>query len=230
MFKHATSANELSKEVAAFAKVGIAADHVVNIPFPWKDFPNFAEPCRMTVRGLRMIRDNVASGKTTFLHCTVGEDRTGYLAGLYRLLTESTDARTMFDTELCENGYSSGNPQKPAAIVDAIDHDLTPLFLKMAFKIARGELTKTSLEETVCDVDPKNDPAFAGASGMRRTTGARCRRATACRVRETTACASPRDRPRPPCRAPSSCPSARASHRSSTSRRARRPPRAPRRR
>ena len=126
MFKHATAANELSKEVTALADVGITSDRVVNVAFPWKDFPDFAEPCRMTVRGLAFIQESVASGKTTFLHCTVGEDRTGYLAGLYRLLTESTDARAIFDDELCENGYSSGNPQKPAAVVDAIDADIHP--------------------------------------------------------------------------------------------------------
>jgi hypothetical protein len=163
MFKRSTSANELSQEVAALADVGIASDHVVNIAFPWKDFADFAEPCRMTVRGLKLVRGWVASGQSAFLHCTVGEDRTGYLAGLYRLLTESAEVKTIFNDELCENGYSAGNPQKPAAVVEAIDEDLTPLFLKMAFKIARGDLTKTSLDESVCDVDPENDPAFVGA-------------------------------------------------------------------
>lgn len=163
MFKKATSANELAQETAALGNVGIPSDHVVNVAFPWKDFPDFAEPCRMTVRGLKLVRGWVTSGKSTFLHCTVGEDRTGYLAGLYRLLTETSDARTIFDDELCENGYGAGNPQKPAAVVNAIDDDLTPLFLKMAFKIKRGELTPTSLDESVCDVDPDDDAAFTGA-------------------------------------------------------------------
>ncbi len=164
MFKKATSANELSQEVTALGNVGIPSANVVNIAFPWKDFPDFAEPCRMTVRGLKLVRGWVTSGKSAFLHCTVGEDRTGYLAGLYRLLTETSDARTIFNDELCENGYSAGNPQKPSAVVNAIDEDLTPLFLKMAFKIKRGELTPTSLNEAVCNTDPDTDPEFAGAS------------------------------------------------------------------
>jgi multiple sugar transport system permease protein len=67
----------------------------------------------MTVRSLKLLRDWTAAGKTTFFHCTVGEDRTGYLAGLYRLLTETTTAKAMFEQEMCERGYSSGNPQKP---------------------------------------------------------------------------------------------------------------------
>jgi hypothetical protein len=96
------------------------------------------------------------------LHCTVGEDRTGYLSGLYRLLGDgASGVDTIFHDEMCQRGYSSGNPQKPfAGVATEIDNDLTPLFLKMAFKISRGELTPTSLDESVCDVDPSSDPAF----------------------------------------------------------------------
>ena len=68
---------------------------------------------------------------------------------------------TIFNDEMCERGYSAGNPQKPfAAVVKEVDTDLTPLFLKMAFKIKQGELSPTSLDESVCDTDPESDPAF----------------------------------------------------------------------
>lgn len=162
IFKKPTSSTEVTKETAALAPIGIAADHVVNVPFPFKDFGDFAEPCRMTVRALAQLEAWAADGTTALVHCTVGEDRTGYLAGLYRLLNEQTAVGDVFQTELCERGYSSGNPQKPlAGVVNEIDADLTPLFLKMAFKIATGELTKSSLDDRVCDVDPAADPAFA---------------------------------------------------------------------
>lgn len=173
IFKRPTASHEVDDEVAALAPLGVPAAQVVNVAFPWKDFTNFADPCRMTVRSLRQLRDWNASGKTALFHCTVGEDRTGYLAGLYRLLGEQTTARAVFDQELCEHGYSAGNPQKPyAGVVAEIDADLTPLFLKMAFKISTGELGASSLDDSVCDADPADDPAFAGDEWD--ATGYRC--------------------------------------------------------
>lgn len=164
IFKKPTAATEVDEEIDALGSIGVAASNVENVAFPWKDFPDFAEPCRMTVRSLALLKTWTASGKTTFFHCTVGEDRTGYLAGLYRLLDGAADVRAIFDEELCERGYSAGNPQKPfVAVVKEVDTDLTPLFLKMAFKIKTGELTETSLDESVCDEDPANDPAFTAA-------------------------------------------------------------------
>jgi hypothetical protein len=162
IFKRATEANEVAEEIDALASIGVPAEQIVNVPFNWKNFPNFEEPCRMTVQSLKLLKEWTASGKTSFVHCTVGEDRTGHLAGLYRLLTETTPIQTIFEQELCERGYSAGNPQKPLArVVSEVDSDLTPVFLKMAFKIATGELTESSLDEAVCDTDPGSDPAFA---------------------------------------------------------------------
>lgn len=180
MFKKPTTSTEVSKETTALASVGIAGDKFLNIPFGFKDFSEFAEPCRQTVRGLAKLQEWSDAGTTAFLHCTVGEDRTGYLAGLHRLLSGTESIESVFETEMCERGYSSGNPQKPfAGVVREIDHDLTPLFLKMAFKIANGELTPTSLDESVCDVDPEGDAAFTGAQwdpeGFRCLTSTRYR-------------------------------------------------------
>ncbi|MBS1119854.1 MAG: hypothetical protein H6Q90_2082 [Deltaproteobacteria bacterium] len=164
IFKRPTASTEVDKEIAALTPIGIPDTRIVNVEFPWKDFADFREPCRMTVQSLKLLRDWTAGGTTAFFHCTVGEDRTGYLAGLYRLLTETAAVDTIFEQELCERGYSAGNPQKPyAGVVKEIDSDLTPLFLKMAFKIATGELTESTLDESVCDVDPAGDPAFADA-------------------------------------------------------------------
>lgn len=179
MFKKPTSASEVTTERTALDGIGVPSSRFVNIEFLWKDFPDFGEPCRQTVQGLKLLTDWAAAGHTAFLHCTVGEDRTGYLAGLYRMLTEGGEARMFFDDEMCERGYSAGNPQKPGAVTSAIDDDLTPLFVKMAFKIANGELTSTSLDESVCDVDPETDPGFTGAewdaAGYRCVMSARYR-------------------------------------------------------
>jgi hypothetical protein len=164
IFKRPTEASEVDEEIDALTPIGVPTSQIVNVQFPWKNFADFAEPCKMTVQSLKLLKDWTTSGKTTFFHCTVGEDRTGYLAGLYRLLTEQTSVQTIFEQELCEHGYSAGNPQKPyAGVVNEIDADLTPIFLKMAFKISTGELTEDALDESVCATDPASDSAFTDA-------------------------------------------------------------------
>src|ERR1043165_8068190 len=165
IFKKPTGTGEVDEEIDALAPIGVPASRVVNVEFPWKDFADFEEPCRMTVRSLKQLKAWQSAGKTAFFHCTVGEDRTGYLAGLYRLLTEQSTPADIFQQEMCERGYSAGNPQKPQiAVVNEVDNDLTPLYAKMAFKIANGELSPTSLDENVCTTDPASDPAFAAAA------------------------------------------------------------------
>ncbi len=164
IFKHPTKASEVPDEIAALTPIGVPESQIVNVDFGWKNFADFAGPCRMTVQSLQLLRDWEASGTTAFFHCTVGEDRTGYLAGLYRLLTEGGSVDSIFENEMCERGYSAGNPQKPfRGVADEIDADMTPVFLKMAYKIATGALTEANLDESVCDTDPADDPAFTGA-------------------------------------------------------------------
>jgi hypothetical protein len=173
IFKRPTAATEVADEIDGLAPIGIPEAQVANVEFPWKDFGDFTTPCEMTVRSLKLLKTWFGGGKTTFFHCTVGEDRTGYLAGLYRLLTEQASVTTIFDQEMCQRGYSAGNPQKPAvAVANEVDADLTPLFLKMAFKIANGELTEATLDEAVCATDPASDPAFAAAQW--KATAYRC--------------------------------------------------------
>lgn len=166
IFKKPTSAHEVADETAALVDIGVDAANVVNVPFGWKDFTSFKEPCVQTVQSLKQLVTWQQAGKKTFFHCTVGEDRTGYLAGLYLLLEyQDYTARDMFDSQLCEHGYSSGNPVKPyGAVAKEVDTDLTPIYLKMAYKISTGELSKDSLDESVCDADPADDAGFTGAA------------------------------------------------------------------
>jgi hypothetical protein len=179
IFKKPTAASEVQEETDALDPIGVPASRVENVQFPWKDFGDFAEPCKMTVRSLKLLKTWTAAGKTAFFHCTVGEDRTGYLAGLYRLMTETATTRAIFDAELCEHGYSAGNPQKPyLAVAKEVDDDLTPLFLKMAFKISKGELA--NFDESICDEDPANDPEFVGSQWT--ATNYRCASSTRYRL------------------------------------------------
>ncbi|HEY4179530.1 MAG TPA: hypothetical protein VGM90_21970 [Kofleriaceae bacterium] len=164
IFKKATSAHEIEDETAALVDIGVSTENIVNVPFGWKDFANFKDPCVQTVQSLKQLVAWQHAGKKTYFHCTVGEDRTGYLAGLYRLLVQQGNTeRDIFDSEMCEHGYSSGNPVKPLnAVAKEVDADLTPIYLKMAYKISKGELTPTSLDESVCNSDPANAADFTG--------------------------------------------------------------------
>ena len=133
-----------------------------SIPFKWKDIGAFAEPCKQTIEGLKFIASNTAAGKKTFFHCTVGEDRTGLLAAMHRLVSEPTlGADKAWDQEMCERGYGSGNPLKPAFVTSALDHALTPLYRKLAWMVATGKIRANQLDPAVCSADPEGDAAFA---------------------------------------------------------------------
>jgi hypothetical protein len=160
IFKRPTG-QEVNVETKALRDHGLLASSLLNVPFAWKDFVDFKTPCEQTLEGIRFIQDKVAAGSKVFFHCTVGEDRTGYLAGLLRLLAGEQDLRAIFHGELCERGYSSGNPFKPAKVFTEVDADLTPVFLKMAYKIQKGQIT-SALDAATCAIDPGQDPGFTG--------------------------------------------------------------------
>jgi hypothetical protein len=128
-----------------------------DIQFHWFGFKNFSTPCTQTVDALKFILAELGAGHRTLLHCTVGEDRTGYLAGLYRMMTEHISMKEAFSEELCEMGYSAGNAQKPYTEVQVpIDRDLTPVFLHMAHLIESGQLTVQNLDQAkaLCEKTP----------------------------------------------------------------------------
>lgn len=85
-----------------------------------------------------------------FFHCTVGEDRTGYLAGLWDVLTKKNNHKVAFQKQMCERGYSRGNPHKPEYVVKEIRKDLTPLFLGMLELIKEGKIRLESLSSRAC--------------------------------------------------------------------------------
>src|SRR5690606_20131805 len=89
-------------------------------------------------------------GHTSLFHCTAGEDRTGALAGLFRMLDEGLSTDEVFYGEMCPRGYSNGNPNKPWKVTGAIEAGLTPLFEAIAEKIEKEALNFDSLEKSLC--------------------------------------------------------------------------------
>lgn len=161
--------DDIALQKEAFLEKGFNETQITSIPFPWKGFTEFKDVCLMTLQGLRKlkeVKDDTANNKKILVHCTVGEDRTGYLAALYTLL-EERDLRAnpqrvkeIFNEEACRGGYEGGNINKPRAVKASIREALTPLFTKMAFKIQRGYLSWEKLDDQQCEIDPGNFESY----------------------------------------------------------------------
>jgi protein-tyrosine phosphatase len=149
---------------------------VVHVPFPWKDLDGFRKPCEQTIEALRILKDRAARGAhAVYFHCTMGEDRTGYLAALYQIIFEGAKPEQVFRDEMCRWGYADGSPVKPAHIAAGVHASLTPVYLRLVKLHEWGLLTADRLDPAVCAVDP------AGSSPFRETLpkwekSFRCRR------------------------------------------------------
>lgn len=150
IFKNATGNDDVGKEITAW---GLPKADVLHVPFQWKDLDGFKKPCEQTLDALRFIKASRAKNKKVFFHCTVGEDRTGFLAAVYNVLFEEADPRAAFDADMCEHGYGAGNPQKPGFVLGKLEDGLTPLYREMAFLIDEGVLTQ-ELETAACATQP----------------------------------------------------------------------------
>jgi hypothetical protein len=156
IFKNATGNDDVATETAAWA---LPADDLLHVPFRWTALESFQTSCEQTVEALRFIRASAQADKKVFFHCTVGEDRTGYLAALYALVFEGADAQSAFDLDMCEHGYGSGNPQKPGFVVGKLQNELTPLYRSMVFLVHQG-LLKADLDAAVCATEPEVPDEF----------------------------------------------------------------------
>jgi Tyrosine phosphatase family len=162
IFKNPTGLKDIPTEIATLEAHGIAASRIESIPFRWRDIGAFADPCKQAVEALSFIATSLAAKKKTFFHCTVGEDRTGLLSAMQRLLHEpSLTAERAWDEEMCERGYGSGNPLKPVFVTGALEDGLRPLYRKLSWLVAHGKLTAASLDPKVCASDPEADKTFA---------------------------------------------------------------------
>ena len=108
------------------------------------------EACEQMIDALKIIRDVKRANGKVFLHCTAGEDRTGAVMGLYRMLSERMSMDQVVAQEMCPRGYSDGNAHKPMKVTSAIEAELTPLFVTMAGKVERGEIKLNSLSKKSC--------------------------------------------------------------------------------
>jgi len=145
MFKIDTN-GDIAKEKAALQSLGVADKDMLHLEFPWKDIPDYTPVCEMTVDALNMLKSADSKNEKIYFHCTVGEDRTGYLAGLYKLYRGDNETRMeVFENEMCDKGYEAGNPKKIYTVVKQVREGLTPAFVAMADLIEKNpgkKLTK----------------------------------------------------------------------------------------
>lgn len=157
IFKNQTK-KEVDQEISFLKAAGYSSGQIHHIPFLWKNLGPFQQTCEQTVGALRLLSEAYKTPqKTIFFHCTVGEDRTGFLAGLFRMLAEKWDINKAFKEELCKNGYEAGNTRKEPEVSAKIRAGLTPVYLKMAVLISSGALTLDNLDSSVCATEPIAD-------------------------------------------------------------------------
>lgn len=65
---------------------------------------------------------------------------------------------------MCERGYGSGNPLKPAFVTGELHRGLTPLYRKLAYLVATGKIAATNLDPAVCNADPEAEVTFAASA------------------------------------------------------------------
>jgi hypothetical protein len=149
IFKNQTG-GEINAEMADLKTAGFAPKSVVQIPYQWKILPSFQAACEQLIDALTLL-DTVyrTKGRKAFFHCTVGEDRTGMLAGLIRLLEKGEAVAQVFQQELCARGYEAGDPNKPDGVNQIIRQILTPMYVKMGGLIRAGKIKSGALSKAV---------------------------------------------------------------------------------
>ena len=168
IFKNQTKAKKVDKQIAVLEEFGFEGPDsdsdlkYHHIPFPWRHTEGigFKEACEMTVDGLNLMRDvHVSDGRALFFHCTMGEDRTGMLSGLYRVW-KGEDLVEIFYDEMCAKGYAMGSPKKIWKVVKQIREFSTPLYIQMAALLAEQEAFPARLDKTICENEPELDTSL----------------------------------------------------------------------
>lgn len=156
IFKNQTK-NEIDQELAEIADV--FNPNISQFDFFWHKYTSYKKACEQTIDALKLIKEvSMSVDRKMFFHCTVGEDRTGHLAGLWRILSQNWTIEKAFQDELCERGYEHGNGNKPSFVVNEIRRDLTPLFLSMANLIKDKKITLDNLDYSFCKKRLKKYP------------------------------------------------------------------------
>lgn len=150
--------NEVDEEISLLTAAGISPQKIYHIPLLWKDITSEVETCEQILTALNILQqaENSTDDQILF-HCTVGEDRTGLVAGLFYQLLNQKSVEISYKTQMCKKGYAGGNFRKPKSVADLVDKNLTPLYFKISKFIEDGELDFNKIDLNICknisDVD-----------------------------------------------------------------------------
>lgn len=145
------SKQEVTHEINVLMELQFNRDNLIHIPIPWRSFTSFRSQCEMTLKAMQEIEKAQRNKESLFFHCTVGEDRTGYLSALWKAWKNPKRSKEeLFMKEMCAHGYEGSNPQKPLFNVQNISAYLTPLYLEMFELILSSSEKGLSLSEIRC--------------------------------------------------------------------------------
>jgi hypothetical protein len=150
--------HEVDAEIAALERLGLSEDRIHHVDMPWRDIQGDGA-CRQTVTALNLLLDiGRTPGAVGYFHCSAGQDRTGLLAGLFRMTVEGWSAEKAFYSEMCNHGYGFGDVKRPADVSSAVETGLTPIFLQLASQIEGGGFGLSSrLDPNLCAAKPKTE-------------------------------------------------------------------------
>lgn len=142
---------EVEKEIANLQAGGLSKARITHIPLTWSAPGQLSNSCVQILDALAVIQTALKTkGRELYFHCTAGEDRTGAVAGLTRMLEEGLSARQVWQDDLCAHGYAEGDPNKPASVNQKIHANLTPVFVHLAAAIESGAISWDNLDKRVC--------------------------------------------------------------------------------
>jgi protein tyrosine/serine phosphatase len=120
--------NEVDTEISALNDLGIRS---TVIPLNWQD-PDLKKTCTQVVEAVKTLQAFKQNQSKAYFHCTAGEDRTGLVAALFRMVDQGWNTQKAFRQEMCGHGYSDGNPNKPQNVINLIEKNLTPVFMVLS--------------------------------------------------------------------------------------------------
>jgi hypothetical protein len=150
--KESSSESSNEDEFRMLKEAKFPLEQVSVIQFPWKDISDQSLGCRQTLEAINHISQARNKGEKLFFHCTVGEDRTGFLSALVNMIFEKKKASEVFWSDMCRYGYAEADPTKPEEVSRLVHANITALFVRMSYLVEHKKISATNLDSRACDV------------------------------------------------------------------------------
>jgi protein-tyrosine phosphatase len=150
IFKDSTL-DDVDREIEALLKANYKPENIHHIPARWRDIKSPQIACEQFIKALTIIREvKYTTNDKMLFHCTLGEDRTGSLTALWKMMDLNANLDEVFEQDMCAHGYEAGNPKKPEFINRIIRAELTPIVMMMATFIENNIISRENLDSSIC--------------------------------------------------------------------------------